>query len=859
MTIEGILTTPLGALEDGRGAFLQDATGGIAVRLENAPAAAFSSGTAIRATGTVDDRYGQRTVRAAAEPEVLGTSARPAPLEIATGAANESTEGWLVHVRGTVTDSPTALTSGTAVTVDDGTGPVRVVVAPAAGPVSIARGDAISAIGPLGQRDSSGTGTSGYRVDVLAGPDVVVEPPPSPSPSPSPSGSPPPSPTPSPSPAPSIDPTPTPTPSPSPDPSRSPEPVIPIASARLATIGRIVTVRGVVTAEVGTVGVGPMAVIADETGAIFIRLPDDTHPSRATVLQVVGRVAEPYGQRELRPAAGGVTAVGVADLPDPVSVTAAQIGELVEARLVTIEGTLSGRPQAATANEVSVPLRDTSGGTFTVRITAGAGIDTKQLVVGERLQVSGVVGQRASRSGTLDGYRLWPRGAADIEVVDIPASPSPSPTQSPHPSSKASPTISAAAVTTIAAAIGAPIGRNITVLGVVLVETTLLDASGRRTIIDDGTGAIEVLLPVTAEDPRPGDRLLVSGTVGRAYGAPRIAISAANVLDHPGLPAPIDLAGAPGEAQEGRLVRIHGPVAVLHRLGDRWRAEVTVAAAGVVVSGLAGARIPPTALPVGADVSVVGVVRRPNPAATDRRWSVVPRGPGDVSIIEPAVAGPSATARGAFGPAAGTGDASPSTAAEQPVDLDWTMAAAHVGELARTGGLVAALSTDGFTLDDGTGTGTVRLAGDALTALPLITPGDAVGATGRLEAAEGTTILVVDQLGDLVRLGDLGEPVPLEPVTPAAEPTAGLAAGLAGSEPGGGNGPSRLAAGAGDEAAPGIVAGLAAATLAATALAVVVGLARRRRAARRLASRIADRLAAVSVAAAPTPNVRPPA
>ena len=64
----------------------------------------------------------------------------------------------------------------------------------------------------------------------------------------------------------------------------------------------------------------------------------------------------------------------------------------------------------------------------TSRLTLGA------FKVGATYRIVGFVGQRATRTGALDGYRIWIRDAADLVLVTSPsgssASGSPSPTGS---------------------------------------------------------------------------------------------------------------------------------------------------------------------------------------------------------------------------------------------------------------------------------------------------------------------------------------------------------------------------------------------------------------------------------------------
>ena len=84
--------------------------------------------------------------------------------------------------------APDQLTDGLGVTLDDGSGTVRAVIGPdAADGQSLASGMVATISGPLGQRDSSGTGTAGYRVHVTLPGELELAPAPTPSPVPTPS------------------------------------------------------------------------------------------------------------------------------------------------------------------------------------------------------------------------------------------------------------------------------------------------------------------------------------------------------------------------------------------------------------------------------------------------------------------------------------------------------------------------------------------------------------------------------------------------------------------------------------------------------------------------------------------------
>jgi len=460
-----------------------------------------------------------------------------------------------------------------------------------------------------------------------------------------------------------------------------------------------------------------------------------------------------------------------------------------------------------------------------------------------------VAGQRASRKGELDGYRVWPRDPGDLVKR---AGPSASPAPSPSPSSGGGgpgPTASpAAGVITIAEAVRRGSGA-VVVEGLVTAPSDLLDATGRRIVVEDRTAGLEILLAADAAAPPVGARVRASGQIGRAYDAPRLRADGLNVLAVGGRPLPLAITSPPTAAHEWRLVVVSGVVADVHKLGDRWRAELSVGRDSVVVNGLAGAGIAASSVVEGRRATVVGIVRRPYPGASDRRWSVVPRGPADVDLGGAAAsAGDSGAADGSGG-SSGAGSATGGTGAGAAVDgltvpdVDLVTLSDHVGQTVRVGGLVSELAPDGFRLDDGTAIGRIVLTGEAADYLALIDPGDALNATGRVEVdGEEPRVVVTDAAG-LVRVGDLNAAsgAGAGDASPAPATADDLAAA-----------PSRLAGGLLGPVGPGTagVAGIVAFSV----LSLLATVLRRRRARRLLAVRVAARLAgfrAPSVAGPP--------
>ena len=191
-----------------------------------------------------------------------------------------------------------------------------------------------------------------------------------------------------------------------------------IAEARALPVGSQPMVTGVVTVEPGRLlGERTMA-IQDGSAGVFVRLPAGypiAEMPRGRIVQVHGELSAPYGNLEMRPLeSADVVAIGSGGLPTPVPLTSHGIDETAEGLLATGDGTVT-LVERRTGGAFSVTVRDDEG-TAQVYVHAELGLDAASVQRGQHLAVTGIVGQRASGSGAADGYRLWPRDGADIEV-----------------------------------------------------------------------------------------------------------------------------------------------------------------------------------------------------------------------------------------------------------------------------------------------------------------------------------------------------------------------------------------------------------------------------------------------------------
>ncbi len=541
-----------------------------------------------------------------------------------------------------------------------------------------------------------------------------------------------------------------------------------VSAARAVAPGKQVSVRGVVVAEAGRLGTPALFAVGDDTGGIVVRLADgQPAPARGTQVELRGTIADPWGQTEARLGTAGLTILGPGTPPGATHIDAGGAGEATEGRLVTVSGLITTSASRAASGDVALTLTGADGATLRVMADRSAGLDPAALRKGTQATFTGVVGQRATRKGAFDGYRLWVRDRSDVVVVAAATpSPSSSPSASPRPAAPPLVTIAVARVRE---------GRAVTVEGVLTIDSTLLDASGRRLVVEDATGAIELYLASPDADLHAGRVVRVTGTVGRAWGAPRLRVEAVLALGSR-TPVPHALAVAPGPATEWRLVRVHGTIEDVHRSGDRWQAELRAGSIRIPVTGLPGSGIGAAAITEGRAATVTGIVKRPFPTATDRRFAILPRRGSDLVLgaagDTPPSPGPSGSAQasgGAAGSSAGSAGGTAGGGPADPADADLADLPSLAGRVVRVGGLVTSVEDGGIRLDDGTATARIILSGTAADLLPMLRPGDALNATGTVETGEDTVVVVADR-GAVLVLGELGAAGPTDPAGTASVP-----------------------------------------------------------------------------------------
>ena len=370
--------------------------------------------------------------------------------------------------------------------------------------------------------------------------------------------------TPTPTPTATAKPTPTATPTPTrpdseahrdatPTPTPTATASVTIAVARDQAIGARPTVTGVVTAEPGRILGDRTLFIQDGSGGIAVRLPE------GYALDEVAARPHRAGPTASSPPRTGTWSCARPRQPTSWPSAAAVFLIAVTLRSQAIDEAAEGLLARLTATVVLVERRSGSAFSIVVRDDQGQaqvyvhtelGADAGAFERGQRLTVTGIVGQRASRTGGTDGHRLWPRDA-----VTWRSSPSRRRSRRRLPT----PTPTRVTGTGVDPAPVSPMPRRataVTIVGTVTSQAGLIDGEGRRVTVEDPSGAILVRYPDGAT-PVPGVGWVIRarGEVGTWYGGRQLEAEEAPHRLRQGRARPSSCAGHPTTPTNGSSSR----------------------------------------------------------------------------------------------------------------------------------------------------------------------------------------------------------------------------------------------------------------------------------------------------------------
>ena len=491
VTVEGTVTVQAGRILGDRTLVIQDATGGLPVRLPSSNLNAdYVRGTIIRASGELSVPYGNLELRpdGASDIVTLGSAGLPEAATIGTGGLAESNEGVLATLTATIATIDDYESGATSIVVGDAAGEGKVYAFAPIGLDSsvLERGLRVRASGIVGQRASSSGAADGYRLWLRGPGDLSVlatAPTPTPSAPPGDGGG---------------------TADPKPKPKR-----VRIADA---SEGDTVVVVGVVTTKAGLVdSEGRRVAVQDNSGAILVRYPADVAPARVgSVIRAVGEVGTWFGARQLeaaeQPRRKRSVTVRATTLPRPP-------GEADEWRLVRVSVRIVDIERSGDTWRAEAELAD--GSTLPVVGLAGSGIESDLLEPGRSARITGIV-RRAHPSATDQRFAVAPRSHKDIVLgkLRVKDDEHAAEDDAADDDERAFGAASDGADTGVfAATFGSLAGLEDRF---VRVGGRIEAVAGRRLTLDDGTARGTVRLATTAEYVEPGFRVgEIVNAVGR--------------------------------------------------------------------------------------------------------------------------------------------------------------------------------------------------------------------------------------------------------------------------------------------------------------------------------------------------------
>jgi uncharacterized protein YdeI (BOF family) len=191
------------------------------------------------------------------------------------------------------------------------------------------------------------------------------------------------------------------------------EVVVAISEARGLAEGSTATVDGVVTVAPGTFNsaTGEQGfALQDDTGGIYVSLPDALDLDLDTRVRVTGTLAQAAQQTVLNAKAASVTALGEAGAVGPRDVTTGEVGEPVEGLLVRVGGRVTKAVEDDQPYGFKVYIDDGSGEiqVFVHIVDGQPVIDTASLAVDQDITVTGLAAQYETT------YEVAPRSTADL-------------------------------------------------------------------------------------------------------------------------------------------------------------------------------------------------------------------------------------------------------------------------------------------------------------------------------------------------------------------------------------------------------------------------------------------------------------
>lgn len=183
---------------------------------------------------------------------------------------------------------------------------------------------------------------------------------------------------------------------------------MPVAAARMQSVGTPVIVDGVVSVSSGALDEG--FAVQDASGGIYVSRTPGTALTVGDRVRVRGKIMMPDNQQiAIEP--DGVDALGGGSAPAPLAIKTGAVGPATEGRLISVQGKIVAGVEDDQPWGWKIYLDDGSG-RLLVFVNTATRIDVKPLRAGQQLRITGFSGRYEKHT------ELLPRGAGDIVQLD---------------------------------------------------------------------------------------------------------------------------------------------------------------------------------------------------------------------------------------------------------------------------------------------------------------------------------------------------------------------------------------------------------------------------------------------------------
>jgi DNA/RNA endonuclease YhcR with UshA esterase domain len=195
--------------------------------------------------------------------------------------------------------------------------------------------------------------------------------------------------------------------------SQTKTPIVSIAEAEKMPLGATMTIEGTVTVASGTFKSSfddEGFQIQDKTGGTYVAVKADLHLKPGQKVRVFGKIAETALKFQIVETDESLVRVlnGTARVK-PIKIKTGKISANIVGRLIKVSAIVTNPIDEVAPYGFRLPIDDGSG-EIIAYVSTSTGVSSKQFVIGQRVEFTGVAGQFNGH------YQIYPRSQSDVEV-----------------------------------------------------------------------------------------------------------------------------------------------------------------------------------------------------------------------------------------------------------------------------------------------------------------------------------------------------------------------------------------------------------------------------------------------------------